>query len=65
MVAVRGVGEFGMMRTRTVTEQHQPCRRFTEATQGQHEVTFTDVAGTLAGFRMPEFEEGISRRHDH
>jgi acetolactate decarboxylase len=23
-------------------------------------MTFTDVTGTLAGFRMPEFEQGIS-----
>jgi acetolactate decarboxylase len=60
MVAVRVVGEFSMVRTRTVTEQHQPYRRFTEATQDQQEVTFEDVTGTLAGFRMPEFEQGIS-----
>jgi acetolactate decarboxylase len=60
VVAVRVVGEFSMIRSRTVTEQHQPYRRFTEATQDQQEVTFTDVAGTLAGFRMPEFEQGIS-----
>ena len=60
MVAVRVVGQFSMMRTRTVTEQHQPYRPFTEATKGQQEVTFADVTGTLAGFRMPEFEQGIS-----
>jgi acetolactate decarboxylase len=60
MVAVRVVGEFSIIRTRTVTEQHQPYRPFTEATQDQQDVTFEDVAGTLAGFRMPEFEQGIS-----
>lgn len=60
MVAVRVVGEFSMVRTRTVTAQHQPYRPFTEATQDQQEVTFEDVTGTLAGFRMPEFEQGIS-----
>nr|WP_230488814.1 acetolactate decarboxylase [Mycobacterium avium] len=48
------------MRTRTVTEQHPPFRPFTEATQDQQEVTFTDVTGTLAGFRMPDYEQGIS-----
>ena len=52
MVAVRVVGVFSVIRTRTVTEQHQPYRRFTEATQDQQEVTFEDVTGTLAGFRM-------------
>jgi acetolactate decarboxylase len=60
MVAVRVVGKFSMIRTRTVTEQHQPYRPFTEATRDQQAVTFEDVTGTLAGFRMPEFEQGIS-----
>jgi acetolactate decarboxylase len=60
MVAVRISGDFSMVRTRTVTEQHRPYRPFTEATQDQQEVMFEDVTGTLAGFRMPEFEQGIS-----
>jgi len=60
MVAVRVSGEFSMMRTRTVTEQHPPYRPFIKATQDQEEVTLTDVRGTLAGFRMPEFEQGIA-----
>lgn len=60
MVAVRVTGHFSMILTRTVTEQHPPYRPFTEATQDQQEVTFTDVDGTLAGFRMPDYEQGIS-----
>src|SRR5262249_36317123 len=60
MVAVRVVGEFSAMRTRTVTKQPRPCRPFTEATQNQQEVTFRDVTGTLAGFRMPGYQQGIS-----
>ena len=60
MVAVRVAGDFAMMRTRTVTKQQRPYRAFTEATQEQHEVRFTDVTGTLAGFRMPNYEQGIS-----
>jgi acetolactate decarboxylase len=60
MVAVRITGDFSMIRTRTVTEQHQPYRRFTEATRDQQELTFVDVTGTLVGFRMPDFEQGIS-----
>lgn len=60
MVAVRVTGDFSTIRTRTVTEQHPPFRPFTEATQDQQEVTFTDVTGTLAGFRMPDYEQGIS-----
>jgi acetolactate decarboxylase len=60
MVAVRVTGQFGSIRTRTVTEQQPPYRAFTEATQDQEEVTFTDVSGTLAGFRMPDYEQGIA-----
>jgi acetolactate decarboxylase len=60
MVAVRVAGAFSMLRTRTVAKQQRPYRPFTEATQDQREVTLTDVAGTLAGFRMPEYEQGIS-----
>ena len=60
MVAVRVAGDFSAMRTRTVTKQQRPYRRFTEATQGQQEVTLADVTGTLAGFRMPDYEQGIS-----
>lgn len=60
IVAVRVTGDFSEIRTRTVSEQHRPYRRFTEATQDQQEVTFTDATGTLAGFRMPDYEQGIS-----
>jgi len=60
MVAVRVTGQFSSIRTRTVSEQHPPYRPLTEATQDQQEVTFTDVSGTLAGFRMPDYEQGIA-----
>jgi acetolactate decarboxylase len=60
MVAVRVTGDFSMIRTRTVTKQQQPYRSFSEATSQQREMTFTNVTGTLAGFRMPDYEQGIS-----
>src|SRR6201992_1216739 len=60
IVAVRVTGDFSTISTRTVTEQHKPYRPFTEATQDQREVAFTEVSGTLAGFRMPDYEQGIS-----
>jgi acetolactate decarboxylase len=60
MVAVRVNGHFSMIRTRTVTEQSESGRPFTEATQDQREVKFAAVEGTLVGFRMPEFQQGIS-----
>jgi acetolactate decarboxylase len=60
MVAFRITGDFSMIRTRTVTEQDPPYRPFVDATQHQREVTIVDVSGTLAGFRMPDYEQGIS-----
>ncbi len=60
MVAVRVTGDFSQIRTRTVTAQDRPYRPFTEATGDQQVVTFADVRGTLAGFRMPNYQQGVS-----
>jgi acetolactate decarboxylase len=60
IVAVRVSGDFAVMRTRTVTAQHRPYPPFAEAAQAQQEVTLRDVTGTLAGFRMPDYEQGVS-----
>lgn len=60
IVAVRVTGDFSVIRTRTVTEQHRPYPPFAEATRDQQEVTFRSVSGTLAGFRMPDYEQGVS-----
>jgi acetolactate decarboxylase len=65
MVAVRITGHFSTIRTRTVTEQHRPYPPFTEATQHQQELTFTDVTGTLGGFRMPDYEQGGGHALDY
>lgn len=58
--AVRVTGHFSDMHTRTVMEQKQPYPPLTKATEGQAETRFTDVSGTLVGFRTPDFEQGIS-----
>ena len=60
MVAVRVRGEFETVRTRTVSKQEQPYPSFPEATRDQHEVSLADVSGTLVGFRMPQWVQGIS-----
>ncbi len=58
--AIRITGTFSQVRTRTVMEQSKPYPPLTEAAKGQKETTFTDVTGTLAGYRTPDFEQGIS-----
>ncbi|WP_062428440.1 acetolactate decarboxylase [Herbidospora daliensis] len=58
--AIRVTGTFGQVHTRTVMEQSPPFPPLTEATKGQRETRFTGVTGTLAGYRTPDFEQGIS-----
>ncbi len=60
LYAIRVDGTFGEMRTRTVSEQHKPYPPLTEATAHQAEMRFADVAGTLVGFRAPDYEQGIT-----
>jgi acetolactate decarboxylase len=58
--AIRITGTFDRIRTRTVTEQYRPYPPLTEATSSQQETTFTNATGTLAGYRMPDYEQGIA-----
>ncbi|GAA3253887.1 acetolactate decarboxylase [Dactylosporangium siamense] len=57
---IRITGTFSSVRTRTVRKQTAPYPPLTEATAGQAETDFRDVTGTLAGFRMPAYEQGVS-----
>ncbi|MEU6654399.1 acetolactate decarboxylase [Streptomyces sp. NPDC046900] len=58
--AIRITGRFSEVRTRTVRKQEPPYPSLTEAAEGQAETTFTDLTGTLAGYRTPDYEQGIS-----
>lgn len=58
--AIRITGRFAELRTRTVMAQKPPYPPLTEATEEQAETVFTDVSGTVVGFRTPDFEQGIS-----
>ena len=57
--AVRVDGKFDEVRTRTVQRQVKPFPPLTEAAKHQAEKVFTDVNGTLAGFRSPAYAQGI------
>ena len=49
-----------MVATRTAVRQEAPYRPLAEATNDESEQTFEETAGVLVGFRMPDYEQGIS-----
>jgi acetolactate decarboxylase len=57
--AVRVDGRFDDVRTRTVQRQVRPFPPLTEAAERQAEKVFTNVEGTLAGFRTPPYAQGL------
>jgi acetolactate decarboxylase len=57
---VRVKGRFSMVATRTAVRQEAPYRPLAEATNDESEQTFEETAGVLVGFRMPDYEQGIS-----
>jgi len=58
--ALRVSGSFARVRTRTVMAQRPPYPPLTEAAAHQQVSDLGHVAGTLAGFRTPAYEQGIS-----
>jgi acetolactate decarboxylase len=58
--AIRIEGTFAAVKSRTVEAQTQPYPPMTMATASEPITEFHDVAGTLAGFRTPDYEQGIS-----
>lgn len=57
--ALRIEGEFESVTARSVPRQLPPYRPLAEVVEDQHVFEFTDVAGTLVGFRFPDYAEGI------
>ena len=57
--AIRVDGTFDEVHTRTVHRQTRPFPPLIEATKHQAENVFTNVQGTLAGFRSPAYAQGI------
>jgi len=58
--AVRIDGRFSRVLTRTVPRQAKPYKPLTEVVQTQPTFEFTNVIGTIAGFRSPDYAQGIS-----
>jgi acetolactate decarboxylase len=57
--AVRVDGRFEVVRARSVPRQQPPYRPLTEVVAEQHVFELHDVAGTMLGFRFPDYVEGI------
>jgi acetolactate decarboxylase len=57
--AIRIDGRFELVRARSVPRQRRPYRPLTEVVAEQAVFELRDVAGTMVGFRFPDYVEGI------
>jgi len=57
--AIRIDGRFELVRARSVPRQSPPYRPLTEVVAAQHVFELSGVAGTMLGFRFPDYAEGI------
>ncbi|WP_319507784.1 acetolactate decarboxylase [uncultured Methanolobus sp.] len=60
MYAVKVTGKFDYMKTRSVAAQEEPYPRLVEVTEDQSVFEFNDTEGTIVGYWMPEYVEGIN-----
>ncbi|WP_219495158.1 acetolactate decarboxylase [Proteus terrae] len=65
--AIRIEGEFELVKTRTVPRQEPPYLPMLEAIENQPIFNFHDETGVIAGFRSPQFTQGITVAgfHEH
>ncbi|WP_292463890.1 acetolactate decarboxylase [Methanolobus sp.] len=60
MYAVKITGTFEYMKTRSVPRQTQPYPRLTEVTKNQPTFELTNVEGTIVGFWLPSYMNGVN-----
>ncbi len=58
--AIRLDGVFSNVVTRTVRRQSRPYPSLLRASEGQAEMRFEQVAGTMVGFRSPSYVQGVT-----
>jgi acetolactate decarboxylase len=58
--AVRIEGTFPRLKARSVPAQHKPYPGLAEAVKKQSVFEFSDIRGTIIGFRSPDFVQGIN-----
>jgi len=59
LYAIRIVGEFDWVRTRTAARQHRPYPPLRDATRNEPVIQFDTASGVVAGFRTSLYELGI------
>ena len=58
--AVKIEGTFSFMKTRSVPRQSKPYPQLVEVTKNQPIFEFSDVEGTMVGFRCPSYISGVN-----
>jgi len=58
--AIRIDGIFSSMRVRSISRQHPPYRPLVEVTKSEAVFRFSNIPGTLLGFRSPPYIKGIN-----
>ncbi len=60
LYALRIEGTFSYIRTRSVPRQTKPYPRLIEVAKTQPTFEYRDIEGTLVGFRLPDYMEGVN-----
>ena len=63
--AIKIGGSFSYMKTRSVPGQQKPYPPLVEVTQNQPTFEFTDIEGTVVGFRCPPYVAGVNMSGYH
>jgi acetolactate decarboxylase len=58
--AIRVDGFFANVTTRTVSKRQEPAGGLAEAAEDQTTFTFSNVEGTLVGYRSPDYAQGLT-----
>jgi len=64
-LAFRVDGTFSFMKTRSVPEQTKPYPRLTDAAKRQKVTEKNNVTGTIVGFRLPQYLQGVNMAGYH
>jgi len=58
--AIKIEGKFNYIKARSVPAQSKPYPKLSEVTKNQSIFEFHDLEGTLVGFRMPDYMQGVN-----